>query len=356
MADQQLKILIVSMNCADVVLKPADIAAIAQETGFNGGTYDLVVVGEQETKGSKDHSYIANRLGALKPADYAWGADDSGPKGKSRVTLTGTMGTGKHQSLGVIWKKSIDKLIVPFDEARRNTGKVKGYSKKGWHTGKGGVVLNVGIGNNELSFASCHLNDESEQKRVAELNNITGAMPPAALTSFLMGDLNFRLKCNRLKAGGDPKKRLDYEALAPDAFFAMLLNKAERTKFMNMNDPLTNGDVKLPGWTLPKPDFFPTYKRVQGVALAAAANAATLKAAYWTKCGGPKADKKLPYSDGDVTSVMDKRPGDYGIGWLDRFAHKGAVSDVTFEALHNITVSDHTPIMMTCKVKVTYNP
>jgi hypothetical protein len=340
-----LKILALSMNIAKADKGKIDIPALAKAIDIGKEQYDLVIIAEQETK-LEGNNHVCTRLAKHLEGTYTCGFDDADPMGKSRITMTGSLiiGGGLPQCVGVLWKPKYTEIIVPFKEKEKTWEKVKGKRKWGiFNTAKGGVVFNISIGGNVLSFAGCHLNDKKAASREEELDLIVKAMPEEAALKVIMGDMNYRPQFE------------SNAALTPDDFFRILANEKERAAFIKRRDPISKGAVKLHGFTFPEPDFLPTYKRTQGVPLKEGAKDNELKKAYWTKSGGPKEDKTLTYDQPDATSVEDAgRAGEYGIGWLDRIGYKGKgkVTELFFTAFHNITFSDHTPVGLCIHVEI----
>lgn len=184
----------------------------------------------------------------------------------------------------------------------------------------------------------------------------TWISPSDLHTSFLMGDLNFRLQLHDPKTDASNKTVAEMGTLIADT----TLNGGRDTlwqldSFNKIFFDSIDQDSILRGYNFPKPSplYLPTYKRAfktqtdkEKIAILAAATAPTaaqIKPVYFKGKAGT--DKPL-----------SARAGYYELGWLDRIGYKCAPSanirNVAQFSFDEIDLADHVPVGMTCEITV----
>lgn len=324
MAFQDFKLLFITANLMGE--KPTDPQIKALKDTVKLDKHDIVVVAEQETAEGAG-GWIAQRLATLTPG---WKfADPKGSAkncrtdiGKSRRTEKSWF-TGRQITIGTAWGPRVDSFDLHFS---RDTVKGKRKAVVVW-TGKGAVLVYMDIGAARLAFAGCHLNDKSDGDRNTESNAILKSIEqndPNLI--FIGGDLNFRPTYT-----GKP---LDGSELIKQ------ISNNPKTFHDECNDFKRSALVGS-GFKFPAPDFFPTYKR-------------RVEKGKISPISAKPSLKELEQFY-DITE-LNKRKGEYGIGWLDRIGYRednlAKVSDVNFDWLPNCLGGDHCPVFLSAKISV----
>jgi hypothetical protein len=248
---------------------------------------------------------------------------------------------------------------------------------------KGGAFARVFFRGKKIGFIGAHLDGPVKEKATDRqiqklLQSITASTAADAvglnadLTNqfdalFFMGDLNYRLMAiankgtvnDMVAAVGRTATRKalwDYDTLNGTQLLA------------SSHSPL----VKTYGFTFPKFDMLPTYKRAykdrtsdnsclrlssrmagsQGELLEPGRNTPNQIDSHRSMLQGCYYQGKV----GSDSALSDKRQGYYELGWLDRLGYRIKTGttvipgSVESKALDNIVLSDHTPILMKIEI------
>ncbi len=314
------------------------------QAGNNGP--DIIFLGFQEVvKHQGDFPY--DRLGKDKAGRL--GQHYSMPQ-HGHVDTTGfTKFKINSQALGMLVKNG-----------QQVTNVQKGhFSHRG---GKGGVYLTFTYEGQKFAVASCHLESKGARHQDNEINTILQQINAGGPyhTTFIMGDLNYRICGNQTVNPTEGKKLVDGgyivheyggDGVIPKTMKGadmahLILTPAGRSNLLRYDQLRESPLVAQHHFVFPVPQSagnnpsFPTYKREyknRGAvpAFMGARNVKNALAAYL-----------LPAAQNMETA--EERGFAYEIGWLDRVGYKSTHNPgaVVVEDTESLNLSDHSPVMM----------
>lgn len=360
-----LKVWLLTWNCGNTYPSNEHLNTLIIDRLLScppAGWPHLIVIGAQEHKRQTPiHSRIPALMAGRAPDFRLLGeCVVEGHSGGKWYKLD----TGANcQALGVLVRNDIQdiKILTSINATRKR--------------GKGGIGLGVDIkiGDNvlKLVFISAHLGsyDRPEDQRENDFLRILGevglkrrdlytnSMEPVnafADVIFLMGDLNFRLRQSEMGLGKlltEMTNRGDIANFISQQAYSRLLEQDEID-----NSSLVTGANGV-AFEFPEPDFPPTYKIKAGHQDPAQSQDRALN----TYFGRKKAAEPWEY----LKPKSKKRSG-IDIGWLDRIGwakswagwgdpltnNPAEVYVREYNALHEVIMSDHVPVLMKVEVVI----